>query len=46
MRALGEPRLPLGEVSPNKRSRVIGACNHGIKFVAIRRIETLVDLTI
>ena len=45
MRALGTPRPPLGEVSPNTRSRVVGARDHGIKFKAISRMEKLDDST-
>ena len=45
MRAPGTPRLPLGEVSPNTRSRVVGARDHGIKFAAIGRLEKLADST-
>ncbi|PVH72429.1 hypothetical protein DL98DRAFT_383804, partial [Cadophora sp. DSE1049] len=33
------------EVSPNTRSRVVGARDHGIKFAAIGRLETLGDST-
>jgi hypothetical protein len=46
MRALGTPRQPLGEVSPNIRSRVVGARDHGVKFTAIGRLETLVNSTV
>jgi Transposase len=45
MRPPGTPRQPLGEVSPNTRSRVIGARDHGIKFGAISRLENLDDST-
>lgn len=45
MRAPGTPRQPLGEVSPNTRSRVVGARDHGIKFGAISRMEQLGDST-
>lgn len=45
MRAPGTPRPPLGEVSPNTRSRVVGARDHGIKFKAISRLEKLDDST-
>jgi len=45
MRAPGTQRQPLGEVSPNTRSRVVGARDHGIKFAAIGRMEELVDST-
>ena len=41
MRAPGTPRQPLGEVSPNTRSQVIGACDHGIKIRAISCLERL-----
>ena len=45
MRAPGTPRQPLGEVSPNTRSRVVGARDHGIKFAAIAHLEDLTDST-
>jgi hypothetical protein len=45
MRPPGTPRQPLGEVSPNTRSRVIGARDHGIKIGAISRMERLDDST-
>src|ERR1700692_1791899 len=45
MRLPGTPRQPLGKVSPNTRSRIVGARDHGIKFAAIRRLETLTDST-
>ena len=44
MRAPGTPRQPLGEVSPNTKSRIVGARDHSIKFAAIGRMEKLVDL--
>jgi hypothetical protein len=46
MRAPGTPRLPLGEVSPNTRSRIVGSRDHGIKFAAIGRMERLSDSTV
>jgi hypothetical protein len=45
MRQPGTPRQPLGEVSPNTRSRVVSARDHGIKFTAIGRMENLLDST-
>jgi hypothetical protein len=45
MKPPGAPRQPLGEVSPNQRSRVISARDHGIKFPVITRIENLPDST-
>ena len=45
MRLPGTPRQPLGEVSPNTRSRIVGAREHGIKFGAIGRMENLADST-
>ena len=45
MRALGTPRQPLGEVSPDTRSRIVGARDYGIKYIAIRRLEELKDST-
>jgi hypothetical protein len=45
MKPPGAPRLPLGEVSPNQRSRVVGARDHGIKFPVIARMENLTDTT-
>jgi hypothetical protein len=42
----GAPRQPLGEVSPNQRSRVVGAREHGVKFLTIARIEGLLDSTV
>jgi len=39
------PRQPLGEVSPNQRSRVVSACDHGIKVPAIARMENLLTST-
>ncbi|PMD37186.1 hypothetical protein L207DRAFT_599538, partial [Hyaloscypha variabilis F] len=44
-RPLGIPRQPLGEVSPNQRSRVVGARDHRIKFIAITCLEDLLDST-
>jgi hypothetical protein len=35
----------LGEVSPNQRSRAVGAYDHGIKVPAIVRLEKLTDST-
>ena len=46
MRALGILRLPLGEVSPNIRSRIVGARDYGIKFAVIGRKERLSNSTI
>ena len=45
MKPPGAARLPLGEVSPIQRSRVVGARDHGIKFPVIARIENLTDTT-
>jgi hypothetical protein len=45
MKPPGAPRQPLGEVSPNQRSRVVGAYDHGIKVPAIARRERLTDST-
>jgi len=45
MRPPGTPRQPLREVSPNTRSRVVGARDHGTKFRAISRLENLDDST-
>ena len=45
MRLPGTPRPPLGEVSPNTRSRVVSARDYGIKFGAISRLERLDDST-
>jgi Transposase len=45
MRAPGTPRQPLGEVSPNTRSRVVSTRDHGIKFGAISQLEQLDDST-
>ena len=45
MRPPGTPRQPLGEVSPNTRSRVISARDYSIKFRAILRLENLNDFT-
>jgi len=45
MRPPGTPRQPLGEVSPNQRSRVVSARDHGIKIGAISRLEGLGDST-
>jgi hypothetical protein len=41
----GAPRQPLGETSPNQRSRVVSAHEHGISLPVIRRMETLKDST-
>ena len=46
MRAPGTPRPPLGEVSPNTRSRIVGSRDHGVKFAAIGRMERLSDSTV
>jgi hypothetical protein len=46
MRLPGTPRLPLQELSPNQRSRIVGARDHGISFLAISRIEKLKDSTV
>ena len=45
MKPPGAPRQPLGEVSPNQRSRVISARDHGIHVPAIARMEKLLDST-
>ncbi len=45
MKAPGAPRQPLGEVSPNQRSRVVSARDHGIRFPVIARMESLLDST-
>jgi hypothetical protein len=45
MRPPGTPRPPLCEVSPNKRSRVCGQRDAGIKFRVIARAENLIDST-
>jgi hypothetical protein len=45
MKPPGAPRQPLGEVSPNQRSRVVGARDHGIKYPVIARMENLLDST-
>ncbi|KAL5317394.1 hypothetical protein ACEPPN_014489 [Leptodophora sp. 'Broadleaf-Isolate-01'] len=45
MKAPGAPRKPLGEVSPNQRSRVVSARDHGIPFPVIARMEDLGDTT-
>ena len=45
MKPPGAPRQPLGEVSPNQRSRVVSAFDHGISFPAISRMESLKDST-
>jgi hypothetical protein len=45
MRTPGTPHQPLGEDSPNTRSRVIGARDYGIKFRAISHMEQLGDST-
>lgn len=41
----GTPRPPLCETSPNKRSRIVGARDHGISFGAISRLEDLKETT-
>ena len=41
MKLPGAPRKPLGEVSPNQRSRVVGSRDHGIPFPVIARMESL-----
>jgi hypothetical protein len=41
----GTPRPPLGEISPNKRSRICGTHDVGIKFAVIARTEGLKDKT-
>ena len=46
MRPPGTPRLPLQETSPNTRSRVVSARDHGIKYTAIGRLEKLGDSTL
>jgi hypothetical protein len=45
MKLPGAPRQPLGEVSPNQRSRVVGARDHGISVSAIGRMELLTNST-
>jgi hypothetical protein len=45
MRQPRTPRQPLGEVSPNIRSRVISARDHSIKFIVISHMENLLDST-
>jgi hypothetical protein len=45
MKAPGVPRQPLGEVSLNKRSRVVSTRNYSIKYPVIARIENLIDFT-
>lgn len=45
MKPPGAPRQPLGEVSPNQRSRVVSAYDHGIKVSAILARESLSDST-
>jgi hypothetical protein len=45
MRQPRTPRQPLGETSPNTRSRVVSARDHGIKFTAISHMENLLDST-
>jgi hypothetical protein len=45
MKPPGAPRQPLGEVSPNQRSRVVSARDHGIKYPIITRMENLLDST-
>jgi hypothetical protein len=44
-RTPGTPRLPLGEVSPGRRNRIVGARDHGIKFGPIARLEELSEST-
>ena len=46
MRAPGTLRLPLGEVSPNIRSRIVGSRDYSIKFIVIGYIERLSNSTI
>jgi len=41
----GTPRAPLQECSPNKRSRVVAARDHGIKWGVIGRMEELSEKT-
>jgi hypothetical protein len=43
MKPPGAPRQPLGEISPNQRSRVVSARDHGISLPVIRRMESLKD---
>jgi len=45
MKLPGAPRQPLGEVSPNQRSRVVSARDHGISVPVIMRMESLTDST-
>jgi hypothetical protein len=40
------PRQPLGEISPNQRSRVVSAREYGVKFPVIARMECLQDSTV
>jgi hypothetical protein len=46
MKPPGAPRQPLGEVSPNQRSRVVSARERSIPFPVIARMEDLQDSTI
>lgn len=41
----GTPREPLQECSPNTRSRVVSARDHGIKWPVIARMEKLYPKT-
>jgi len=41
MKLPGAQRQPLGEVSPNQRSRVVSARDHGIRYPVIARMEQL-----
>jgi hypothetical protein len=45
LKAPGAPRKPIGEVSPNQRSRVVGSRDHGVPFPVIARMENLLDST-
>jgi hypothetical protein len=45
MKAPGAPRQPLGEVSPNQRSRVVSARDHGIQVPVIACMEKLYNST-
>ena len=46
MKPPGAPRQPLGELSPNQRSRVVSAREHGRSVTVIRRMESLTDSTV
>lgn len=40
------PRPPLGEVSPNSRSRVVAARDYGIRYTNIAQGENLLPSTV